>query len=133
MDKVKLKSVPLFDSLSNRELERVAQHADEIDIREGTMLARQGEFAYEFFIIEEGTARVTVDGEHRADLGPGDFFGEIGLVESERRTASVEAATAMVLIVITRSSFRQVEREYPGVAQQIRAAIRERLASPQSP
>jgi CRP/FNR family cyclic AMP-dependent transcriptional regulator len=133
MDKSKLKSVPLFDSLSNRELDRVAQQADEIDIREGTTLARQGEFAYEFFIIEEGTARVTVDGEHRADLGPGDFFGEIGLVESERRTASVEAATAMVLIVITRSSFRQVEREYPGVAQQIRAAIRERLASPQSP
>lgn len=133
MDKAKLKSVPLFDSLSNRELERVAQHADEIDIRKGTMLARQGEFAYEFFIIEEGTARVTVDGGHRRDLGPGDFFGEIGLLESERRTASVEAATAMILIVITRSSFRQVEREYPGVAEQIRATIRERLGSPQGP
>ena len=130
MDKARLRSVPLFESLNRKELDKVAQYADEIDVREGTMLVRQGEFAYEFFIIEEGNAAVTVDGEHRRELGPGDFFGEIALLESERRTASVEAASPMVLIVMTRSSFRQIEREHPGVADQIRAAISERLGAP---
>jgi CRP/FNR family transcriptional regulator, cyclic AMP receptor protein len=91
------------------------------------VLAEQGQFAYEFFVIEQGTAEVTKDGRVLAQLGPDDFFGEIGLVESERRTATVVAKSPMELIVIFGPNFRRLERELPELAAQIRAAIRERL------
>jgi CRP/FNR family cyclic AMP-dependent transcriptional regulator len=70
-----------------------------------------------------------VDGESRRDLGAGDFFGEIGLLESERRTATVVAKTPMKLIVITRSGFRSIERDMPQVAERVRAEIQSRLAA----
>lgn len=76
MEESQLRSVPLFQSLSSEERRAVAQHADQIEVPEGTELVRQGEFAYEFFVIEEGTAEVTRDDERVAELGPGDFLGE---------------------------------------------------------
>jgi CRP-like cAMP-binding protein len=75
MDESELRSIPLFQSLTSEERRAIAPHADEIDVPEGTELVRQGEFAYEFFVIEEGTAEVNRDGEHVAELGPGDFLG----------------------------------------------------------
>ena len=77
MDEQKLKSVPLFASLGREDLRRVAQVADGIDVREGKELLREGEFAYEFMVVQDGQAEVTREGEHIADLGPGDFLGEI--------------------------------------------------------
>ena len=71
MDESSLRSVPLFDALSSDERRTVAQHADEIEVPEGTELVRQGEFAYEFFVLEEGAAEVVRDGEQVAELGPG--------------------------------------------------------------
>jgi CRP-like cAMP-binding protein len=129
LDEASLKSVPLFESLGRKELRRVAQSADEVEVPEGKHLADQGAFAYEFFVIEEGTAEVTVDGERRGDLGPGDFFGEIGLLKSERRTATVVAQSPMRLIVMTRSGFRSIERDMPHVAEQVESAIESRLAA----
>jgi cAMP-dependent protein kinase regulator len=102
---------------------------DEIDLPEGKELTTEGQFAYEFFIIEEGTASVTRGAEHVSELGPGDFFGEIGLLESERRTASVVTSSPMRAIVMTGRDFRVMERDLPRVAQQIREKIRERLAA----
>jgi CRP-like cAMP-binding protein len=81
MDEQKLASISLFGALPKRELRRVAQVADEIDVGEGKELLQQGEFAYEFIVIESGQAEVTRDGEHVADLGPGDFLGEIAALE----------------------------------------------------
>ena len=72
------------------------------------MLGREGETAYEFFVIEEGTASVEVDGRHVADLGPDEWFGEIGLLAAERRTATVTAKTPMRLAVIFGPSFRDL-------------------------
>jgi CRP/FNR family transcriptional regulator, cyclic AMP receptor protein len=129
MDPQELKSVALFSSLSKNELRFVAQQADEIDVPAGTRLATEGRFAYEFFVIEDGTADVIRDEAPIATVGPGDFFGEIGLLESERRTASVVAASPMRLIVLTGSSFRMIEREMPAVAQRIREAIKDRLGA----
>ena len=102
--------------------------ADEIEVPEGRRLATEGDFAYEFFVILDGTAEVTRDGETLAELGPDDFFGEIGLLESERRTANVTATSPMRAIVIFGPQFRYVEREMPELAQQIRAAIRDRIS-----
>ena len=71
MDESTLRSISLFESLSPQARASIAQHADELDLPEGTELARQGEFAYEFFVIEEGGAEVLRDGERIAELGPG--------------------------------------------------------------
>ena len=127
----KLASIPLFSSLSKREREQVARAADEVDVDEGKHLAEQGRFAYEFMAIEEGTADVLKDGEKLRELGPGDFFGEIGLLEAERRTATVVATSPMKLIVIFGPQLRSLEREMPQLSEQLRKAIRERL-SPKS-
>jgi CRP/FNR family transcriptional regulator, cyclic AMP receptor protein len=129
MDVKELKSVELFSALKKNELQFVARHADEVDVAAGTRLATEGRFAYEFFVIEDGTAEVIRDGTRIATLGPGDFFGEIGLLETERRTASVVAQSEMRLVVLTDSAFKSIEREMPSVAQRIRAAIKERMAS----
>jgi CRP-like cAMP-binding protein len=127
VDAARLKSIPLFAQLSERERADVARFADEVSVPAGKTLAEQGEFAYEFFVIEQGTAEVTKDGRVLAQLGPEDFFGEIGLVEAERRTATVVAKSPMELIVIFGPNFRRLERELPELATQIRQAIRERL------
>jgi CRP/FNR family transcriptional regulator, cyclic AMP receptor protein len=71
---------------------------------------------------------VTKDGERIAELGPGDFFGEIGLLETERRTASVVASTPMRLIVMFQREFKQMEKQMPAVADRVRSAIRARLS-----
>jgi CRP-like cAMP-binding protein len=128
MDVKALEGVALFSSLSKKELERVARYADEISVREGTELATEGRFAHEFFVIEEGAAEVRLGGAVIGELGPGDFFGEIGILETERRTASVVATTPMQVIVMFKREFRQIEREMPAVADRLHAAIRARLS-----
>ena len=127
MDASRLASIPLFAELSERDRADVARYADEVEVSAGKALAEEGQFAYEFFVIEQGTAEVTKDDRVLATLGPDDFFGEIGLVESERRTATVTATSPMELIVIFGPNFRRLERELPELATQIRTAIRERL------
>jgi CRP/FNR family cyclic AMP-dependent transcriptional regulator len=128
VDAARLKSIPLFASLSDRDRERIGQWADQIEVPEGKQLAGEGEYAYEFFVILDGTAEVTQDGERLAELGPNDFFGEIGLLESERRTATLTATSTLSAIVMFGPHFRHVERELPELAQQIRTKIRERLS-----
>jgi CRP/FNR family cyclic AMP-dependent transcriptional regulator len=127
MDSARLEGVGVFSGLSKKELGKLAQWADEVSVSAGHALASQGEFAHEFFVIEEGSAEVTRNGERIAELGPGEFFGEIGLLETERRTASVVATTEMELIVMFQREFRQMEQEMPAVADRIRTAIRARL------
>ena len=126
MDEGRLRSIPLFASLSHGERRQVAQWADEVEIGEGERLVNMGAFAHEFFAILEGEAEVTREGDHLADLGPGDFFGEIALVGDERRTATVTAKTPMKVIVMFGRDFRQMESSMPHVADQIKAAIEER-------
>jgi len=70
MDESQLASIDLFSSLSRRERREIANRAEEIDVAAGTHLVREGEFAYEFFVIREGSADVLREGEHIADLGP---------------------------------------------------------------
>lgn len=127
MDPSRLENVAIFSDLTKAELERVSRWTDEVSVPEGYELAREGQFAHEFFIIEDGAAAVIAGGDRIAELGAGDFFGEIGLLETERRTASVVATTPMELIVMFEREFRQMERELPSVATRVRSAIRARL------
>jgi CRP-like cAMP-binding protein len=126
MDESNLRSVPLFDSLSSEERRAIAQHADEIEAPEGTELVRQGEFAYEFFVLEDGTAEVVRDGEHVAELGPGDFLGEMGIVRNAVRNATVVTTSPARVIVMTEQAFRSTRALNPSVADRIRAAVEER-------
>jgi CRP/FNR family cyclic AMP-dependent transcriptional regulator len=128
VDAKRLEEVSLFSTLSKKELDRLAQWTDEVSVAEGEELATEGRFAHEFFVIEDGAAEVRQQGERIAELGPGDFFGEIGLLETERRTASVVATTPMNVIVMAHREFKSMESEMPSVADRIRAAIRARLS-----
>lgn len=127
MDAARLEGVDLFRALSKPELHQLAQWTDEVDVPAGKVLGREGEFAYEFFVIEEGTAEVDIGGEKVTTLGPGEWFGEIGLIASERRTGTVTAKTPMRLIVMFGPNFREMARSMPAVATTIEAEIRERL------
>ncbi len=126
MDPARLKSIPLFAELSDAEQEQVSRWADEVDVPEGKHLVEEGQFAYEFFVIESGTAAVRHGDEVIAELGPGDFFGEIALLEHVRRTASVVATSPMRAVVMFGRDFRAMEAEMPAVAARITGAIEER-------
>ncbi len=128
MDPKGLDGIPLFASLSKKEREQVARWADEIDEPAGAHLLDQGRLAHEFFVLTDGTVEVRKDGEHLTDLEPGDFFGEIALVEHERRTASVVATTPVRAIVMHSREFGAMRTEMPTVCTQIEDAIKARLA-----
>ena len=127
MNANRVRDIPIFKHLSKSELQRLAGWLQVQSVPEGHQLVREGAFAHEFFLIEDGEAVVLQDGERIATLGPGDFFGEIGLLETERRTASVVATTPMDVIVMFQPEFEQMKRELPTVADQVQAAIRARL------
>lgn len=124
-----LKEVPFFSSLSKKELSTIAQQVDEVDVDEGKDIAREGELGHEFFVIVEGTADVLRNGERIAGLGAGDFFGEMALLDEERRVATVRAASPMRLLVMTRRSFRSIDRSMPQVHAAVSAAIRARRSA----
>jgi CRP-like cAMP-binding protein len=126
MDESRLRNIPLFAGLSRKELALVGRLADEVDVDAGRFLVREGEFAYEFFAIEEGAAEVRHGEDHVADLGPGEFFGEMGLVGNARRTATVVATEPMRAVVMTGTAFKSMSRELPVVCDRIRDAIAER-------
>jgi CRP-like cAMP-binding protein len=127
MDPAKLKSVELFSTLSDEQLGRIAQWADEIDIDTGHHLIRQDGFGYEFFIILEGSAEVMDGDVHLADITAGDFFGEMAMTRMPRRTASVRATTPMRLLVMGRAQFHSMSSQMPSVAERIDARIAERM------
>ena len=126
MDESELRSIPLFESLTSEERRAIAPHADEVEVPEGTELVRQGEFAYEFFVIEEGTAEVKRDGAHVAELGPGDFLGEMGIVGKVVRNATVVTTAPARVVVMTEQALRSMARTNPSVADRITAAVEKR-------
>lgn len=128
MDAERLARIPLFAGLTKHDRQQVARWADEVEVPEGKRLLEEGRLPHEFFVIEEGGAVVTRAGRPIAELGPGDFFGEIAILADERRTATVTAASPMRLIVMTDRDFREMARSFPEVAQRVSEAVRERLA-----
>jgi len=126
MDEARLSALPLFQGLNRKERRALAPRADEVELDEGRVIVREGEWPYEFFAIEEGTAEVRRGDQLLAELGPGDFFGEMALVGDTRRNATVVATSPLKVVVMTAQAFRQTARELPEVADKIRAAIEER-------
>ena len=126
MDATRLKSIALFEEVGDEELAEIAPFATEVSVEEGRELVREGDFSYEFMAIEEGEAEVTRGGEHVADLGPGDFFGEMGLLEKTLRNATVTAKTPMKLVTLTGWDMKRMERHIPEATERVRATLEER-------
>ncbi len=128
-----LGNVGLFGGLAPDELAAVADRAVEVDFVEGRTIVRQGEVGTGFFLIATGLARVVRDGETIARLGPGDFFGELSLLDGEPRIAAVVTDTAATCLAIASWDFEALLEAQPrlailllkGVARRLRAVSEE--------
>jgi cAMP-dependent protein kinase regulator len=126
---VGFEAIPLFASLDPGDRALVAGYAEVVEVGEGECVATQNDFGYSFFAIEEGTADVRVDDRTVGGLGPGDFFGEIALLCTGRRTAQVVSTSPMKMYTLFDRDFRELEGRIPSLAGQLRRAAGERLAA----
>ncbi|HUF01360.1 MAG TPA: cyclic nucleotide-binding domain-containing protein [Gaiellaceae bacterium] len=122
-----LKKVPLFAGCSKAELREVALSADELELRDAHVLTREGSRGREFFVLVSGTVRVTQGGKTIADLGPGDWFGEIAILTHTPRTATVTATSPIRVLVVTDRAFRRVVETMPRIALKVLASVGQRL------
>ena len=122
MDPERLKAIPVFASLDDDTLRGIATFATETSVPAGKHLVKEGDYAYEFMAIEQGEAEVVRGGDRIATLGPGDFFGEIAVLEKTLRTASVVALTPMRLVTLSHWDLKRVG----GAMTQIRETLEQR-------
>lgn len=122
-----LQQVPLFAALSTAQLQRVARLADEVEVSQGKRLATAGEPGHELYVIVDGQATVRLPGGRTVRLGPGEFFGEMSLVDGGPRSATVDAATPMRLLVIGHREFWTLLAEAPALAAKVMRALSQRL------
>ncbi len=123
-----LSRVPLFSGCSRKDLQTIARVVKDIDHSSDTVIAREGEPGVGLFVIVDGTADVTIGGKKKASLGPGDFFGEIALLDGGPRTATVTATSDIAMLGLTEWVFRGLMQEHPTIAvktlQQMAARLR---------
>jgi CRP/FNR family cyclic AMP-dependent transcriptional regulator len=119
--------VPLLAECSRRDLQSIARAVKDINHRAGTVIAREGDPGIGLFIIVDGTCDVSIGGRRKAKLGPGDFFGEIALLDGGPRTATVTATTDVELLGLTEWVFRGLMVEQPSVAVKTLQAMAGRL------
>jgi CRP-like cAMP-binding protein len=122
-----LQKVPVFQGCSRRQLRAVARITDVVEQPAGTILTRAGEPGAEFFLIVDGKARVEVSARKRVKLGPGDFFGEMSLLDGEPRSATVVAETAIRLLVINRRHFWTLLAEVPALTRALLVTLSRRV------
>jgi CRP/FNR family cyclic AMP-dependent transcriptional regulator len=122
-----LTRVPLFSDCSKTELERLARRTTDITIEAGQAILKEGRIGFEFFVIVDGTAEVTRRGKQIAELGPGDFFGELALLDNAPRDATITALTTMEVIVLTRAEFNAALVEAPGMTRKLMTGMARRL------
>ena len=125
MDKARLKAIKIFADLEDADLAKIAAFADERSVSDGDTIVREGDFSEDLITIEEGTAAVQRGGETVAELGPGDFFGEIGVMQNEMRAATVVATSPMRLITLTHFDLKRM-RDMPGVMDAIQKTAESR-------
>jgi CRP/FNR family transcriptional regulator, cyclic AMP receptor protein len=122
-----LKSAPLFDGLSRKELVELARRTEDIEIPAGKVLCKEGDTGREFFVIVDGEATVTRKGKRITGRGPGDFFGEIALLEDTPRMATVTAKSPLRVLVLTGPDFRHLLDQTPNVERKVLRALARRL------
>jgi CRP/FNR family cyclic AMP-dependent transcriptional regulator len=118
-----LSQVPLFSSMSKRDLQKIAKASDEVDVPSGRVLIEQGTRGREAFVVIEGSATVRRNGRKVATLGPGAHFGELALLDGGTRTATIVADSDMKVLVIGQREFSGVLDEVPGLAHKVMTAM----------
>ena len=126
MDPARLKKIPVFADLSEEQLGHIASLAAEVSVPASKELVREGDYSYDVLAIEEGTASVDRDGEHIADLGPGDVFGEMGVLQREQRNATVVATSPMLLVTLTSWDIRRLRKTAPKAVAHLREVVAQR-------
>jgi CRP-like cAMP-binding protein len=126
MDATQLKRIPIFAEVPDEDLQVVTTFATSDEVSEGTQIVKEGDYANHFMAIEEGTASVTRGGEEIGQLSTGDVFGEIGLLEKERRSATVTATSRVKLIKIERWELQRMKKVLPAVYSKIEQLATER-------
>jgi len=126
VDRSRLERVPLFAELTPDDRAALAAKMEVRHAAPGEHLSNQGGSGYFFFVIEDGTADVARDGQVVAELGPDDFFGEIAILATPRRTATVTASTPMTLLAMFGADFAKFSSEMPALADRVQQAIEER-------
>jgi CRP-like cAMP-binding protein len=124
-----LAKIPLFRHCTKKELAEIATIADELDLKEGTELTKEGKRGREFFAIVEGEADVLMGGTWVNSVRQGDFLGEISLVTGRPRTATVKATTPIRVVVITAQNFNTLLLHNPEIQRKILVSLAERLAT----
>ena len=122
-----LKRVPLFADLDDRELQQIASSMRERKFRTGDTVTQEGAGGVGFFVVQEGEADVTVAGEARGSVGPGDYFGEIALINESPRTATITARTDMVCYGMTPWDFRPLVESNSAIAWKLLTAMSEKM------
>jgi CRP-like cAMP-binding protein len=122
-----LRNVSLFSACTTKELAKIASLVDDVDASSGEILAREGTPGREFFVIARGNAKVAIRGKKIATLGPGDFFGEMALVDQGPRSATVTADGSMSLYVLDSQHFAALLDQVPAIARKILKGIAQRL------
>jgi CRP/FNR family cyclic AMP-dependent transcriptional regulator len=121
-----LKTIPLFAEVPDEQLRKIAPFAETDEFAEGQVVVKEGGYSNHFFAIEEGTAKVERDGEHIADLGPGDVFGEQGLLEKQERAATVTASSRLRVIKIEHWELSRMRKTMPEVVEELQRKVEER-------
>jgi CRP/FNR family transcriptional regulator, cyclic AMP receptor protein len=126
MNAKRLAELPLFEGLDEEALRTISKAAQEVSVQEGAELVREGDYSYDLTVIDEGQAEVVNDGRVVATLGPGDVFGEAGVLSKGLRNATVRATTSMRLITLTGWDLRRLRGRIPELEDRIQALASER-------
>ncbi len=119
MNAKRLSELPLFEGLEENDVKSIAKAVQEVSVQEGAELVRAGDYSYDLTIIDEGQAEVVQDGQVIATLGPGDVFGEAGVLSKAVRNADVRASTPMRLVTLTGWDLRRLRNRMPGLEQRL--------------
>jgi CRP/FNR family cyclic AMP-dependent transcriptional regulator len=126
-----LAQVPLFSTCSQRELREIAKLGTAVMVDEGRVLTKQGAPGREFFLVLDGKAECAINGKRVAFFGPGDYFGELALIEGGTRTATVTAITPMELLVLSAAEFASLIRSSSSIAVKMLTALAARVRESQ--
>jgi CRP/FNR family transcriptional regulator, cyclic AMP receptor protein len=121
-----LKTIPLFADVPDEQLRKIAPFAETDEFVDGQVVVKEGGYSNHFFAIEEGTAKVERNGERIGDLGPGDVFGEQGLLEKQERSATVTATSRLRVIKIEHWELSRMRKTMPEVVEELRRKVAER-------
>jgi CRP/FNR family transcriptional regulator, cyclic AMP receptor protein len=129
MDTLQLRRIPLYSDADNDELNKLGAFAESVEFSERAEIIREGDFSSALLVIEEGTVEVTRGGEHIADLGPGDIFGEAGVLNDAVRNATVTATSRLKLIIVGQVEVQGLKQNAPEIYARLEKLAAERSGS----